>query len=69
LQHVAELSQAAHSSAVQALVVSFSHSVQQEHLSSTGCELLLQAHDDAANIAATIANDINTFFMTLNFNG
>jgi hypothetical protein len=69
LQHVAELSQAAHSSAVQVLVVSLSHSVQQEQLSSAGCELLLQAHDAAANIAATIANDINTFFMTLNFNG
>jgi hypothetical protein len=30
--------------------------------------LLLQAQDAAANIAATTANDINTFFIFLKFN-
>jgi hypothetical protein len=31
-------------------------------------ELLLHAHEAAANIAATTANDINTFFMVTKIN-
>jgi hypothetical protein len=55
------LSQAAHES--QQAVVSATSATG----SSAGVLLLQQAQDAAANIAATIAKDINTFFIRLKF--
>ncbi len=52
-----------HVSALQASAfVHPSHSVHSVH-SVAASELLLHAHEAAANIAAAIANDINTFFI------
>lgn len=62
-QLAAVLSQAAQSSSVQPSTQSAQLPEQPPATSSAGCELLLQAHEAAANIAATIAIDINTFFI------
>lgn len=51
-QHESAFSQPSHSV----------HSVHSVH-STAFSELLLHAHEAAANMAATTANDINTFFM------
>ena len=45
------------------------HSVCSQHGASASFGVLLQAQEAAANIAATIAKDINTFFMVNQFIG
>ena len=61
-QSVAVESQPAH-------LVESQHSVCSQHGASASFGVLLQAQEAAANIAATIAKDINTFFMVNQFIG
>ena len=64
LSHCAHFVESQHSVAQHESAFSQAWSQPSHSVHSTAfSELLLHAHEAAANIAATTANDINTFFM------
>ena len=69
LSHCAHFVESQHSVAQHESAFSQAWSQPSHSVHSTAfSELLLHAHEAAANIAATTANDINTFFMVTNIN-
>jgi hypothetical protein len=69
LSHCAHFVESQHSVAQHESAFSQAWSQPSHSVHSTAfSELLLHAHEAAANIAATTANDINTFFMVTKIN-
>lgn len=69
LSHCAHFVESQHSVAQHESAFSQAWSQPSHSVHSTAfSELLLHAHEAAANMAATTANDINTFFMVTNIN-